>query len=338
MHKVHALRRRYSNSSRSTNKISENGYKLFISEQAQQGIDTAGSYDRMRINQKIQSLAAMPRPEDAGKRIGSTDAYRIAVGHYRFDYVIYTGEVTITEVSLDQKNAEHSKHERPGLYHMLKSDVGADGFEVRRVSKLATQHAAVNGMQNDLRAARRLMPQHVRHAFGSGVKEFTLYHNPSVGFLGDLWESTRDKLSMTTPVAKQLAAILDDAQKEKKGAKWVVHSQGGAIFVQAVNYHNKTKGTSLASHSVQFHAGANNAMVSKGILTKAGITKVGSDNNHPYDLVPNIAGMNTINPAKIVGSLLAAPALSDSGPLKHLKSPHTLPNTRENWKFWQWKD
>jgi mRNA-degrading endonuclease RelE of RelBE toxin-antitoxin system len=335
MHKVHALRRRYSNSSRSTNKISENGYKLFISEQAQQGIDTAGSYDRMRINQKIQSLAAMPRPEDAGKRIGSTDAYRIAVGHYRLDYVIYSGEVTITEASLDQRDAEHSKHEKPGLYHM-ESD--GDRFRRRRVPKLVTNHAAVNGMQNDLDAAQELMAGHVQYAFGSNVKEFTLYHNPSVGFLGDLWESTRDKLSMTTSVAKQLAAILDDAQQEKKGVKWVVHSQGGAIFVQAVNYHNKTKGTPLASHSVQFHAGANNAMVSKGILAKAGIAKVGPDNNHPYDLVPNIAGMNTINPVKIVGSLLAAPALSDSGPLKHLKSPHTLPNTRENWKFWQWKD
>jgi hypothetical protein len=258
------------------------------------------------------------------------------VGHYRLDYVIYSGEVTITEASLDQRDAEHSKHEKAGLYHLKQ---GIDGrFSGQRVPKLTTKYAAVNGMQNDLKAARDLMPLHIGHAFGSEVREFTLYHNPSVGFLGDLWESTRDKLNMTTPVAKQLAAILDDAQKEKKGAKWVVHSQGGAIFVQAVNYHNKTKGTSLASHSVQFHAGANNAIVSKGILAKAGIAKVGPDNNHPFDLVPNIAGMNTINPAKIVGSLLAAPALSGSGPLKNLKSPHTLPNTRENWKFWQWKD
>jgi hypothetical protein len=73
-------------------------------------------------------------------------------------------------------------------------------------------------------------------------------------------------------------------------------------------------------------------------LDKAGVEKIGKDNNHPYDLVPNVIGMNTINPVKIIGSIIAAPALSSSGPLAHVKSPHTLPNERETWKFWQWTD
>jgi hypothetical protein len=89
---------------------------------------------------------------------------------------------------------------------------------------------------------------------------------------------------------------------------------------------------------VKFHSGANNALISQRILDKAGVEKIGKDNNHPYDLVPNVIGMNTINPVKIIGSIIAAPALSSSGPLAHVKSPHTLPNERETWKFWQWTD
>lgn len=67
------------------------------------------------------------------------------------------------------------------------------------------------------------------------------------------------------------------------------------------------------------------------------ISKEGNDNNQPYDLMPTVIGLNSINPVRIIGSILASPALSDSGPLRHLTSPHTEPNNREDWKFWQWQ-
>jgi hypothetical protein len=43
--------------------------------------------------------------------------------------------------------------------------------------------------------------------------------------------------------------------------------------------------------------------------------------NSPWDLVPNIIGLNTLNPIKIIGSIIAAPTLF-MGPAV---SPHTLP-------------
>ncbi|MFL0798391.1 MAG: type II toxin-antitoxin system RelE/ParE family toxin [Cellvibrionaceae bacterium] len=332
------FRNRFSNSSRSKHKVSEAGLKLYVSSQAQNVIDQAGSHDKLKINQAIQNLAGNPRPDHAGKRIKASGAYRIAVGHYRLDYVIYSGQLTITEVSLDGFYAERPKHERPGLYKLTEGSKGKWESSFRPVTRITSSYAAVNGIQNTLDRAMKLMPTHVKSAFGRQVKEFTLFHNPSVGFLGDLWESARDKLSISTELAQQLAAILDDAQKDKQPVKWVVHSQGGVIFSEAVKKHNKTKGTSLNLHQVQFHSGANNARVTQKALDKAGIKKIGPDNNHPFDLVPNVIGLNTVNPIKFLGSIVAAPALSDLGPLRRLKSPHTLPNARENWKFWQWKD
>ena len=336
MNSPSGLRHRFSNSSRAHKKVSDTGYKLYLSTDAQLIIDKASSYERMKINQKIQSLAAMPRPQEAGKRIGATDAYRIAVGHYRLDYIVFSGEITVTQASFDTLNADNESSEKPGLYHVKRNK---DGWGVgRRVTQLTTNHAAVNGMQNAKNRAVNLMPAHVEHAFGSQIREFTLFHNPTTGVLGDLWESAKDKLSATTPMAEHLAAVLDDSQKAKHKVNWVAHSQGAVAFVQAVNHHNKMKGTSLNHHKIQFHGGANNAWQTNKILSKAGIGKYGEDNNHPFDLVPNIIGLNTLNPIKIIGSTIAAPALSDSGPFKKLKSPHTLPNTRKNWKFWQWQD
>ncbi len=329
-------RNRFENSSLTDNKVSKKGFQLFISELAQAVIAAAVSYDKMRINQAIQQLAGMPRPQDAGMRVNATDVFRLAVGHYRIDYVVFSGEVTINSISMDSVFADPSRKEKPGLYNIKKKANGVWGLPTS-VPKVKTSHAAVNGMLNGLKRASELMPDHIESAFGDQVDEFTLYHNPTDGFVGDLWESSRDKFGLTTSLAKELGLILNGIQQEGINVAWVVHSQGGAIFSEAVNYHNQTVGTSLSRNSVKFHSGANNSWMTQRILSKAGIAKIGQDNNHPYDLVPNVIGLNTVNPVKWVGSVVTAPALSDTGPLKLLKSPHTLPNTRSTWKFWQWK-
>lgn len=329
----------YINSSSFKQTPSENGFKISLTKEALATIEATGTYDRVKIDQKIQSLSAIPRPQDAGQRIGATDGFRIAVGYYRFDYVVSSGNVTITNVSLDSVDASSAVKEKPGLYSIEKNSRGVWKANPKRVAKVMTKFAAVNGMQNDLERAAGLMPTHIEDAFGKSVKNFTLFHNPTDGFLGDLWESNRDKIGfgVSTPLAKQLAAILKDAQDEDKSVSWVAHSQGGLIFTEAVRYHNRTRGTLLDNHAVKFHSGANNARVSARILNKAGVKKVGPDNNHPFDPVPNLIGLNAPNLACVVGSIICAPSLSDAGPLKHLKSSHTLPNKRENWKFWQWK-
>ena len=81
----------------------------------------------------------------------------------------------------------------------------------------------------------------------------------------------------------------------KETIKWVTHSQGGAIFAQAVSYHNRTKGTPLDKHTVYFQATANNMLMTKRILKKAQVNlhKDGY-NNSPIDGVPQWAGSNAI--------------------------------------------
>src|SRR5690606_41259880 len=53
---------------------------------------------------------------------------------------------------------------------------------------------------------------------------------------GDTWESLRDKLGFTTGVTRQFAKVLMDTQAQDNPTQWVVHSQGGVIFAEAVRY------------------------------------------------------------------------------------------------------
>lgn len=93
--------------------------------------------------------------------------------------------------------------------------------------------------------------------------------------------------------------------------------------MSAVDYHGGT----LSKNSVAFHAGANNQLVTNFILKKAGMNfdengiYQGKYLDSPYDAVPNIIGLNTVDPIKWAGSILFVPTLF-MGPEW---SPHTLP-------------
>lgn len=104
---------------------------------------------------------------------------------------------------------------------------------------------------------------------------------------------------------------------------WVAHSQGGAIFAEAVRYN----GGDLSQNGVVFHSGANNEWVTNYYLDQANINEQyqGQETtyrNSPIDIVPNIIGLNTLNPISIIGSILAIRLLFTDP--EH--SPHTLPH------------
>ncbi|MFN4291751.1 MAG: hypothetical protein ACK4E7_12860 [Permianibacter sp.] len=116
------------------------------------------------------------------------------------------------------------------------------------------------------------------------------------------------------------SGVLTATQASGRSVSWVAHSQGGIIFSEAV----RVAGGSLSNMRVSFHAGGNNRWVTNGILSRAGVGLIGRGyHDHPFDPVPNIAGLNTANPFKIVGSILAVPFVIWGGPER---SPHTLPN------------
>jgi len=182
------------------------------------------------------------------------------------------------------------------------------------------------------------MPFHLQNAYkGETIKEFTLFHNPTTSFLGDTWESTRDKLGITNPMTKRFAKILEETQQYNGETKWVAHSQGGAIFAQAVHYLNKKNGVSLDGQTVYFQGHANNMLVTKPILKKAGVKlhKEGYNNN-PFDGVPQIIGLNAVTDLLLsfgfgsIGRLLAAPLAIIPGlvPFSFTGNPKISPHTR----------
>ena len=223
------------------------------------------------------------------------------------------------------------------LYQILK---GGLGWElVGKTDSIKTPYAAVNGQSNPLDKAVWLMGLHLQSEFGKdNVREYTLFHNPSVGGVGDSWESLQDKLGFTTPVSKQFSEVLQKAQKSEISVKWIAHSQGGIIFAEGVRYFlngnsntallgganglfkNKEK-ISLNKHSVAFHSNGNNTYRSKFLLDRAGIEVIAVRGNE-NDFVYNILGMNAANGWHVVRSIAYANHVIGGSTQQ---SSHTLP-------------
>ena len=208
---------------------------------------------------------------------------------------------------------------RSGLYVLEKA---YGGWKVtHETQSVETDKAAINGMLNQPGYAAWLMSQHVEKEFGEGVDKFTLFYNPTKGAFADGLESLRDKLGFTTEVAKQFSEVLKQSQNSGRQVDWVAHSQGGIIFSEAV----RVSQSDLSNNSVAFHSGANNQWVTNSIMEGAGVRVIGY-RDHPFDPVPNIAGFNTLNPVKLIGSVFALPFVIWGGPEQ---SPHTLPYVKK---------
>ncbi len=190
---------------------------------------------------------------------------------------------------------------------------GKDVAGYNPASSVTTGYLAINGVRQNLDDAMRDMAKKVL-AVDSTVSSFTLYHNPTEGAWADFLENFRDKLGFTTPIARDFAGVLQGVQASGQEVRIVAYSQGGAILSEAA----RIAGGSLSNITgVQCYGCANNEWVSGQIFARAGITNVNYTSNF-FDAVPNIVGLNG-NPARIVGSVLAAPWLFTNS------SPHTYP-------------
>jgi len=156
------------------------------------------------------------------------------------------------------------------------------------------------------------LPAHLLDAYKEdNIEEFTLFHNPTVSGVSDSYESFRDKIGITTSMTKSFSKLLHETQKKKKDVKWVTHSQGGLIFSQAVKFHNKKIGSLLNNHTVFFQASANNMLVTKRILKKAGVKLHNKGyNNSPVDGVPQFIGANALTDVFTTSPLTSIPRLA----------------------------
>jgi mRNA interferase RelE/StbE len=76
-------------------------YKLLIKPSAGKELEAVGGKgDRLRIIERVQALAANPRPPGSEKLAGYDDRYRVRQGSYRVVYVIddKNREVTIYRI------------------------------------------------------------------------------------------------------------------------------------------------------------------------------------------------------------------------------------------------
>ncbi len=87
------------------------------------------------------------------------------------------------------------------------------------------------------------------------------------------------------------------------------------------------KGSLLNKHSVTLHGSGNNTHRSRRLFDRAGV-KLVAVRAHDYDMVHQILGLNTINPRKLVGSLIYANHVM-SGSVA--QSPHTIFQSHKEW-------
>ena len=315
------------------------GYAEFVRAQE------LATYYYSRLDDLLRSLRSLPRSPDSKVLKGSISTYMLENDAYRVDYRIANGEVVVYNIQLvNRLQKQRDRLEQAGLYRIKKNNQGI--WQVNgKAEKISTTYAAVNGQSNNLTKATWLMGAHLEYEF-KNLQEYTLFHNPSVGGIGDTWESFRDKMGITTAVTRHFAKVLADTQAQDNKTQWVAHSQGGVIFAEAVRYllngssswmfnrgrlnglRAPEKGKLLDKHSIAFHGSANNNLRSKPLFSRAGVTVLAIRSND-YDLVPNIIGMNTLNPRKILGAVLYSNHVM-SGSV--LQSPHTLMQSQESWR------
>jgi hypothetical protein len=259
-----------------------------------------------QIDQDMRALKSNPRMLSNHKLKGSVDTWSAKGRYYRMDYKVCDGQVIIFNIQpLDFIQKARDVLEKPCLYQVIKSGDGA--WQVTgKLDAAKAGYGAVNGQSNNLSKATWLMGAHLEFEFGNDVKEYTLFHNPSVSGMGDTWESFRDKIGITTPVTKLFAEKLLAAQQANSTIKWVAHSQGGVIFSESVRTilkNNKKEKIVLDKQSVAMHGNANNNVRSKFIFNKAGVDVIATRGN-TYDFVNIVLGGNSLNPWRWLGSIV----------------------------------
>ncbi|HMW47220.1 MAG TPA: hypothetical protein PKD17_12515 [Cellvibrionaceae bacterium] len=341
---------RFNNPLLSQKSKSKIGRAIYIEPAAEEFLLDLNGYDQLQVCKGIEALASTPSPQDGMASTLRPDFLKAkfasaSIFNYVIKYRISSSAVIVTSIKLNKDilgAQKDSSKERSALYEIERigkvkftsssslSEIESlkdDSWRAKgAVRKVVTRHAAVNGMLNDYRKAGWLMGVHADVAFGKDeFDSFTLFHNPSQTAKLDFYESVRDNLGVTTENAKQLSAILRQVQQDGQPVKWVVHSQGGIIFKQALAYHLKHySGQSLNLNSVVFHAGGNNKRVTDKLLNKVGIRREAPDRDNPFDMVPNLAGFNHLSPAAITRSLRFSKKVAGENS-SIAESPHTLP-------------
>ena len=321
-----------------------------FSDQAMAMLASLNDFDRRKVIEEILALIRNPSCGEAKRHwrnpLNRFIKSRYPFGQYHFlinylvedDYRILVREIFYDDDLTGMKTP--FANERPMMYNVQRLsgmkyerpiNVAESGalrlaWEVGDpTSQVTTQHAAVNGMLNDLEKAGWLMGVHLDNAYRNvNPKEYTLFHNPTEEKWVDLVECLWDKSPLTSHNAKYLSAVLKQRQQAGQRTEWVVHSQGAIIFSAAVEHHNRSHRTLLNQHSVAVHAPGAHLKRMRSALERAGIaiTRV---RQNPFDLVPNLAGRNNLRASSLWRCLSFSNLVASDNGGNLGVSPHTLP-------------
>ncbi|WP_431687238.1 hypothetical protein [Hahella sp. NBU794] len=324
------------------------GKQVFITREANQFLLNLNDYQKNEVYRALSKIVSeggygltsgglKTRPMAMRSK---TDAIA-AAGILNLVYSVNSEKIVVNAIGLNNEAIGYKNpvsQEQTCLYEISrKSSVRYDEYSSAQdiqdltgawgepigVIEIKTDHAAVNGMQNPLDKARWLMGVHLDTAYWDDqISRYTLFHNPTQGFVQDVFECIQDKIG-SSKAAKQLAAIMVDCQRKGRTVKWVCHSQGGIIFSRAVELVNRM-GVTLEGQKVAIHAGGNKKRRAAKAFDSAKLEVVDMDRDSPFDFVPNLAGGNNWSWSSIRRCYqFAKLVVSDKNPMQ--TSPHTLP-------------
>ncbi|QUX90115.1 hypothetical protein CYL31_01305 [Marinomonas sp. A3A] len=290
--------------------------KAQFTVQALAMLSQLNDFDAMMVAKEIIEISHHPNSPSSIKhslnpfrRIRRTK-YPFRNYHYFVRYRVDGSNIIIEDIIFDEQlHGAKDRHstERTMLYEVTRTSsakytgaVDDDGIEELKgawspnpkpTTQVRTEHAAVNGMQNELRKATWLMGTHLDAAYqNDNIQAYTLFHNPTDKFALDVVECAFDrKKGNTSHNAQHLAAVLAQNQQQGKKVKWLVHSQGAIIFCSALQHFRRQYTGQLTSQQVAIHGTGAELALLQSMAKGVGI-KVHSLRNNPFDPVPNFGG------------------------------------------------
>lgn len=79
-------------------------YKVFIDPRAAKALLAISPVEQRRIEKKIDSLAAIPRPPDCKKLQGVAGLFRVRAGDYRIIYQVKDRELVVLVVRVGHRS------------------------------------------------------------------------------------------------------------------------------------------------------------------------------------------------------------------------------------------
>lgn len=161
-------------------------------------------------------------------------------------YCVWHSRIYITDIKiqLDYRFVQRSKDVPAGTYKIKKTNNVKDPWQPGKIDNVASQvdgvntkNLAINGHCADIGDAANYMPAFIQYGHGeTALKDtYTLFFNPSQGFISGDWRSLRDSSGLgSTQAAEKLASVLSTTARKSMDLNLTVHESGHALLKQAL--------------------------------------------------------------------------------------------------------